>query len=1043
MTNPSGLGEIVLILLDGLLTGDLLYLADDDQEAEAVAAALTALCSECHIVFVPSSDTLPGDRSSASPANIGRRVAALRELRRLAKDNKRPFLATITSGEAAARLYADPAAFDAAPPRLYHGHRIDAEGFAAEMEALGYVTDDRVDEPGEVAVRGNVIDIFPADAGLPARIDIAGGRIAGIRRYDPATQLTEEPCGTLEIGRAAEPASTGNATILAHLRAGRIYFSPHADKRRRRFIRLAREAAADGAAIDAASEDLWEQDVARWTLADDGVRQAKPVERFAQARSPIRALERFAAPLLDKGTRMLLVGAERDVRFLRTKLANAFNTEIEEIGSAWALTEKPPGTIATLIAPIDRGGVSDELILVAAADLLGSRALLDNAKESSAALLSRAAGDIRPGDLVVHEDHGMGRVVGLELAPGESAAEMIALEYAGGGRRLVPVQEAGLLWRYGGDGEAVKLDKLDGSSWEKRRLAIDEAIAESASQLLEFARERSELTAPLLKPEPAAYERFAGTFPFNETADQSRAIQAVREDLASGRPMDRLVVGDVGYGKTEVALRAAALAALAGYQVILAAPTTVLVRQHLQTFERRFAETGLKVVGLSRLSSAAEKKKAKAQLADGSARIVIGTAAVMGKDVHYARLGLVIIDEEQRFGAADKAKLRRHANIHLLAMSATPIPRTLHRAMIGLQQISVIATPPARRQPIRTSIASADDTMMRTALLRERSRGGQSFVVAPRIEDLAPLSERLARIVPDLTTIEAHGKMPADEIDEAMVGFGDGRGDILLATNIIEAGLDVPRANTMIVWQADRFGLGQLHQLRGRVGRGNRRGQVMLFTNGDEIAQRAMKRLRSLTTYDRLGAGFEISAADLDQRGAGDPLAETQSGHMKLIGVELYQHLFEAALKQARGEDPGLWLPELNLGDAGRFPEGWIPEPDIRLGLYVRLARISDDRELDSFEEELADRFGPLPAPAARLITCARIAILARVAEMERIDAGPAAIALTPRPGKKSAAHRFGLAQKNGRWLLKEQTDDENRLARVTSLLETLVLPGD
>jgi transcription-repair coupling factor (superfamily II helicase) len=616
--------------------------------------------------------------------------------------------------------------------------------------------------------------------------------------------------------------------------------------------------------------------------------------------------------------------------------------------------------------------------MVAAADLLGSRAIVGQVQLSVSGM-QLATGDIRSGDLVIHEDHGVGRVVGLEPAPGDRCEELIALEYAGGNRRLVAVHDASRLWRYGSDGDAVTLDKLDGSSWEKRRGPIDEAVAESARELLRLAEERSRLEAPVIEPDPAKYEQFVAAFPFNETADQMRAIQSVRDDLASGRPMDRLIIGDVGYGKTEVALRAAALATIAGYQVILAAPTTVLVRQHLQTFERRFAGTGVQVASLSRLSSKAEKKTVKAGLSDGSVGIVVGTAAVLAKDVSYARLGLVIIDEEQRFGAADKAKLRDRAAAHLLAMSATPIPRTLHRAMIGLQQISIIATPgPA--PAIRTSLAHPDDAMIRTALLRERSRGGQSFVVVPRIEDIAPLAGRLARVVPDLTLIEAHGKMPAADIDKAMVRFGDGEGDVLLATNIIEAGLDVPRANTMVVWRADRFGLAQLHQLRGRVGRGNRRGQVMLLTEDGEIAERTLKRLRTLATLDRLGAGFAISAADLDQRGAGDPLADTQAGHMKLVGVDLYQHLFEAALRQAQGQDPGLWVPDLNLGDAGGLPAEWIPDPDIRLGLYVRLARLCDEVELDAFGEELADRFGPQPGAAQRLLAAARIGILARAA---------------------------------------------------------------
>ncbi|SEJ97892.1 transcription-repair coupling factor (superfamily II helicase) [Sphingobium sp. AP50] len=1038
MSVALGIGATALMLLDALQNGDLLYLADDEQEAEAVADALMSFAPDDHVVFLPSSDTLPGDGAPATPSNIGKRVAALRHLRQLAEKSKRRPLATIMSGEAAARLYADPADFDAAPPSLQLGERIDPINFAAEMERLGYVVDDRVDEPGEVAVRGEVIDIFPSDAGLPARIDIAAGRIVGIRLYDPITQLTQEPCERLEIGRAAEPESK-KVTILAHLRPGRLYVSVKAEQRRARFLRLATEAASNsGSAIDAAAQSLWAKDLAAWCAGDPADFDVAPIPRFVEERSPLSALKRFAAPQLQEGKRLLLVGSERDVRFLRPKIAKTFKAAVEAVGSIAAVHELAPGAIAVLVAPVDRGADGSELIMIAAADLLGSRAIIGAAQDSVAVGLAQAVGDIRAGDLVVHQDHGVARVMGLEPDPGEGDAELIALEYADGARRLVTSQEAGLIWRYGADGDAVRLDKLDGSSWQKRRVAIDEAVAQGARDLLRLAQERAQVKAPIIEPDSAAYERFVASFPFNETADQARAIQAVRDDLGSGRPMDRLVIGDVGYGKTEVALRAAALASLAGYQVILAAPTTVLVRQHIETFQRRFATTGMVVAGLSRLSSAAEKRAAKAGLADGSIDIVIGTAAVMAKDIRYARLGLVIIDEEQRFGAADKKRLRRRTDLHLLVMSATPIPRTLHRAMIGLQQMSVIATPPARRQPIRTSLANPDDAMIRTALLRERSRGGQSFVVVPRIEDLAPLVERLDRIVPDLALIQAHGKMAAAAIDDAMVRFGRGEGDVLLATNIIEAGLDVPRANTMVIWRADRFGLAQLHQLRGRVGRGNRRGQVILMTEAGEIAERTMKRLRTLATYDRLGAGFAISTADLDQRGAGDPLADTQAGHMKLIGVDLYQHLFQAALKEARGEDAGLWTPELNLGSAGCLPSEWIPDADIRLGLYVRLSRLGDETGLDALEGELADRFGPLPPAAERLIDASRIAILARATGIARIDAGPAAIAITPREAAQDMSKCVGLAKKDGRWLLKEQTDDADRLARVTSLLESI-----
>ncbi|WCP12301.1 Transcription-repair-coupling factor [Sphingobium sp. AntQ-1] len=1028
-----------------LAEDDILFLADDEQQAEALTAAVRCLRPENPVIHVASSDALPGDPVPASPANAGRRAAALRALRLTQQDKERRPVACILSGEAAARRYAAPQAFDRAPPTVRVGDPVDTEAFRAALVDLGYFADDRVDEPGEMAIRGDVIDLFPADAGLPARIDLLDGKVSAVRAYDPVTQRTIAEMEALEIGRAAEPPVWEAVTILDHLTPGVLAQSDKADRRRQRFIQLATDAVArNGKTIDAMDDADWSRACKSWRSMsfDDAI---KAVPRFAQAASPLTALARFAKPLLAEGRALLLAGSRRDLRFLRTRVGKRLALDLSEVTDWTSIEDLKAGSGASITMPVDAGFVDEQLILIAAADLIGSRAVMDDDAIATANPWASSGAEIRVGDVVVHEDHGVGRVLGLAPAPtqgkADNGAEMIALEYAGGARRLVTIDDAEKIWRYGADANAVTFDRLDGASWLKRRGAIDAAIAESAKALAALAEARASLTAPIMAPDPAVYERFANGFPFNETADQARAIAAVRDDLTSGKPMDRLVVGDVGYGKTEVALRAAALAALAGYQVVIAAPTTVLVRQHIENFQRRFEGSGIQVAGLSRLSSAAEKKAVKAGLADGSVHIVIGTGAVMAKGVTYTKLGLVVVDEEQRFGAADKVKLRGAGDVHLLTLSATPIPRTLQMALIGLQQISVIATPPARRQPIRTSLDQYEDGRIRTALLREKGRGGQSFVVVPRIEDMATLSEKLRRVVPDLALVEAHGKMPATEIDAVMVGFGQGQGDILLATNIIEAGLDVPRANTMIVWRADRFGLAQLHQLRGRVGRGNRRGQVILLTQSEEaISERTLKRLRTLATFDRLGAGFDISAQDLDMRGAGDLLGENQAGHIKLIGIDLYQHLLGAALRQARGEAVERWTPDLHLGSGGGLPQGWIPEADVRLALYVRLSRIMDDDGMDAFEDELIDRFGPLPQEAAMLLMRARIRVAARTLSIARIDAGPAAIALTLRCDRTGDLRALGLVEKNGRLLLQQPTQDDERIPRVQSLLDALAM---
>ncbi|NJC33222.1 transcription-repair coupling factor (superfamily II helicase) [Sphingomonas jejuensis] len=1010
-----------------------ILLAADEQRAGAIAAIAAAMAPNAVVIHLAASDALPGDSAPPSPANVGQRVAAMRRLRMAATDKGAATVLLVTSAEAGALRVPAPEAFDRAPPCIRTGDTIDLEAFADTAIELGYIVDDRIDEPGEVAVRGAVVDIFPADRDAPVRIEAADGVVASIRHYDPVTQLGTDEVAEVAIGRATEPPLGDGVSLLDHVPGAGLLIDGDAEARRDRFLALA----GDGGRRRRAAREL--VDRAAWEKAKAG-RDAVAIEgeagdpppRFVEHRDPLRAFKRFAKAALDDGA-LLIVGSARDIRFLAPRLG----LDLQPVASFGdALTAKQ-GRAMTLVAPVERGFVVGGLTVVAASDLLGSRALVTEAQTSVVDAAFGRAGELHPGDVVVHEEFGIGVVQGLEPAPG-GEGDCIMLEYARDARRLVPVADAGRIWRYGADRDAVTLDALDGGSWQKRRVEIDAAIAESARALSELAAERDTRRTDPIVPDTADYEKFSAGFPFAETPDQARAIAAVRSDMASGRPMDRLVVGDVGYGKTEVAMRAAALAALAGRQVAVVAPTTVLVRQHLDAFAARFRESGIAVAGLSRLSTPAERKRVKAGLADGSIRVVVGTGAIGGKGVTFADLALVVIDEEQRFGAKDKATLRALGAGHVLTLSATPIPRTLQSALIGLQSISVIATPPARRQPIRTTVAAFDDEQVRKALLREHARGGQSFVVVPRIEDIDPLATKLARLVPDLSVVVAHGKMPVDALDSAMVDFAAGDGDILLATNIIEAGLDVPRANTMIVHRADRFGLSQLHQLRGRVGRGGRRGQIMLLTEGDAtIGEATLKRLRTLQAFDRLGAGFAISARDLDLRGAGDLIGDAQAGHMKLIGVDLYQHLLGHALRVARGEAEDRWWPTLNLQAAGRLPESWVPEPDLRLSLYGRLSRLEEPSDVDAFEAELEDRFGPIPPEAARLLRTARIAALAEIAGVRQVDAGPGAIAVTPVDRRAEPPAPF--AEEKGRWLVRERIEDPDaRAERVMELLEAL-----
>ncbi|WP_426266775.1 helicase-related protein [Sphingomonas sp. LHG3443-2] len=1034
-TTDLEIGEVVAALLSAQAPR-LLFLAKDEVRAAAIARAAEQGAGNHKVLYLPASDVLPGDDAPTSPSVAGQRTSALRHLADALKED-RPVL-LVSSGEAAGRLIAAPDAYFAKPPVLSTGDALDLEQFAEQAHKLGYHDDDRVDEPGEVAVRGNVADLFPGDRQQPVRIEVADGAITAIRGFDPLTQLTCEDLDSLEIGTVAEPRVSDGVTIADHLPGAVLALDPGADKRRKLFLALAADCGKRRparATADICDDARWEKAIAKLDRLDLAEGRGDLPPRFVEQRAPERAFTRFAKAALADGKVLALLGSPRDLRFLGPRVARALKVEVASAESWHEVMAATPGSVVCLAMAVPRGFARGPVIAIAAGDLIGSRAAHDTSVTTAASELF-AAPEIRPGDIVVHEDHGLASVSGLTELP-EGGGDAIVLRFAGDARRLVPVADAGKLWRYGSDEESVTLDKLDGSSWEKRRGEVLAAVAETARGLVALAAEREQATATALEPDAARFEQLVASFPFTETADQLKAVGAIRDDLASGKPMDRLVVGDVGFGKTEVALRAAAMAVFAGKQVVLAAPTTVLARQHLETFRGRFEELGVEVAMLSRLVTAAEKKRVLAGLADGSIGIVVGTGAVAGKGVAYKDLGLVIIDEEQRFGAKDKDKLRGLGAPHALSLTATPIPRTLQSALVGLQPVSILATPPARRQPIRTEVGGLDEAKLRTALMRERTRGGQSFVVVPRIEDMEPLGETLARLVPELTLVRAHGKMPAAEIDEAMVAFAAGDGDVLLATNIIEAGLDVPRANTMVVMRAENFGLAQLHQLRGRVGRGARRGHILLMTGKAEIPKRTLDRLNTLAAFDRLGAGFAISARDLDLRGAGDLLGEEQSGHLKLIGIDLYQDLLGKALRHARGEEVDTPEPELRLGLSGRLPAEWIPEEEVRLSLYLRLARVEDSAGLNALRAELADRFGELPAEAEALLGAAQVRMLAQDAGVRRIDAGPAAIAITP----VNAADKppAGLEDKEGRWLLRPESEQPaERLAELEGVLADL-----
>jgi transcription-repair coupling factor (superfamily II helicase) len=1048
---PSSEGLHAVCLLEQVQEAGskgVIYVAGGERWAEQLAQALRGLAPDLDVDLLPPWDCLPYDSASPSREAMGRRMSVLR---RMSEPCTRPRL-LITSAAAAVQRVPPRDIVKQAVLSLKTGEEFASDSLEGYLHRAGYILDERVDEPGEAAIRGQVIDLYPADSPLPYRAEHDGRTIVAIRSYNPISQLTEMEVDHLLIGPASEivlreaegsDASferfdgmehslpeycAGMETVFDYWPDAAVVLDAKAEERRLLVMEQVADAydsrmslRGQGSVKSAISPERlfiedheWADILSKRRLtfihaASQNEALESGVPNFAIAARPTNALAEFLRAQGEAGRKIILAAAARsDLNRLKRRVQSIGRCDNVESWSA--VVNGPSKGWFALQADLKRGFIDERhgIVLITATDTLGSRVSNGIEKEVSSAATNFTDGGFRIGDAVIHIDHGIGALDGMEtIAAGDAGtSDGIRLRYAADTTLLVPAMEMGRVWRYGAMSDSISLDRLKSDAWSARREKIETEIKEAAKRLTDLVGVRKALKLEPLVPPSREYERFVARFPFSETADQVRAIEEVLEDLSSGRPMDRLVCGDVGFGKTEVALRAAAAAALSGKQVAVVAPTTVLARQHVRSFQRRFAGLGIEVAHLSRLVTPGEARAVKKGLTDGSIRIVIGTHALTAKGVTFKDLGLVIIDEEQRFGTALKAKLRNlAAGGHVLTLTATPIPRTLQSALVGLQELSVIATPPARRQPIRTFLTPFDPASVRDALMRERRRRGQSFVVCSRVEDIEPIRERLERLVPELQVMVAHGQMDPAETDDVMVRFADGEGDVLLATNIIESGLDVPRANTVLVWRADRFGLAQLHQLRGRVGRGRIRGTAYLLTEpGQELPKAAEKRLRTLAALDRLGAGFAISAQDLDQRGAGALLGEEQSGHVKLIGTDLYQHMLKHALRGETLDDD--WIPELNIGLTGTIPDEYVDEPETRINLYARLARLDSSETIDELEEEIEDRFGPIPEPVEALLRLAKLQQLCRRLGIARIDAGPQGIALTFRAG---AAEKLAL----------------------------------
>ncbi len=1050
----------------------------DGQRMATLSRAVSFFGPDIEVMEFPAWDCLPYDRVSPNAATVAQRMTTLSRLARV-KGRDKPSVLLTTVNAALQRVPArDFVATHALSVAL--GNVIGMQGVISWLELNGFIRASTVREPGEYAVRGGILDLYPPGMDMPVRLDFFGDSLETIRAFDAQTQRSEEQLGGLDLVPVAEfqlvtetirrfrtgyvaqfGATTPDDLLYEAASEGRRYpgmehwlplfhdkletifdYLPGTavtlenlseDAAHERFTQIAdyydarREALKQGVTPPYKplpterlylGENEWKARLGSYALVrltpfavpeanaiDVGARQGRnfAAERAEPGANVFEAVSAHASALQTAGKRVAIAlwseGARERMSHVLTdhKLHNL--TPVASWPQALSL---PKPTIALAVLGIESGFETEDAAIISEQDILGDRLVRPRRAARRAENFIAEATSLAPGDLVVHVDHGIGRFEGLQAIEAVGAPhDCLEIHYAEGAKLYLPVENVDLLSRYGSEETAVDLDRLGGGNWQARKARMKSRIREIAGELIKIAAERQLHEAPRLTVGPGAYDEFCAGFPYEETDDQLTAIDATIKDLGSGRPMDRLICGDVGFGKTEVALRAAFMAAIGGKQVAIVVPTTLLARQHFKTFSERFRGFPINVAQASRLVPAAELSKVRAGLADGSVDIVIGTHALLGKNIKFKDLALLVVDEEQHFGVAHKEKLKTlRSEVHVLTLTATPIPRTLQLALTGVRDLSIIASPPVDRLAVRTFVSPFDPITVREALLREKYRGGQAFYVCPRIEDLAGAKDFLDKNISEVRVGVAHGQMPPTVLDDIMSAFYDGKFDVLLSTTIIESGLDIPSANTLIVHRADRFGLSQLYQLRGRVGRAKIRAYALLtLPTQQKITPQAERRLKVLQSLDTLGAGFQLASHDLDIRGAGNLLGEEQSGHIKEVGFELYQQMLEEAVMSLKAGITApvadRWSPQITVGTALLIPEDYVADLSVRLALYRRLAEIEDERELESFAAELVDRFGKLPQEVEHLLQVVAIKALSRRANVEKVEAGPKGIVLS------------------------------------------------
>jgi transcription-repair coupling factor (superfamily II helicase) len=1073
--------------LDALLLGELarqtprgapiLHIARDANRLVTLEDALAFFAPDVTVLTFPAWDGVPYDRVAPNADTIARRIATLSELTHRETAGNKSSLIVLTTVNAVVQRVPPRAFIAASSMRLAAGNAVSMQELVERLEVSGYGRAGTVTDPGQYAVRGGILDLYPPGA-QPVRLDFFGDTLESIRAFDPETQRTAARLDSVELLPMSELVLTpdvrrafrqryvelfgpvtGDDPLYESISAGRqrqgmehwlplfhdrldtlFDYLPGAlvsldplvdDARTKRLEQVADHCEARAQALEHKafgappyhpvppesmflSEAEWQQALAsRQTIALDpfehpetpggkivsfGGRQGHSfaAERQTEGGYVFDAVVAHAKRLKGEDKRVIVAcwsnGARERLATLLWEHGIGETMGVESFADAIAL---PHATTAFAVLPLETGFEAPGLAVIDEQDILGDRLVRKTRGKRGADVLTEVS-SLSVGDLVVHADHGIGRFVGLTaIEAAEKPHDCLELHYSGGDKLYLPVENIELLSRYGSDEAGVQLDRLGGVAWQTRKARLKKRIRDMAEKLIKVAALRELRQAPVLTPPDGLYDEFSARFPYEETEDQETSIEAVLDDLASGRPMDRLICGDVGFGKTEVALRASLIAVLAGKQVALVVPTTLLARQHFYTFTERFRGFPVKIAQASRLVTAKDRAEVKKGLKSGDIDIVIGTHALLAKSAEFANLGLLIVDEEQHFGVQHKERLKQlREDVHVLTLTATPIPRTLQLALSGVREMSLISTPPVDRLAVRTYVTPFDPVILREALLRERFRGGQTFYVVPRISDLDDAAAFLEEHAPELKVARAHGQIGSRELDSVMNAFYDRQFDVLLSTSIVESGLDIPSANTLIVHRADMFGLAQLYQLRGRVGRSKIRAYAYFTIPADaRLTPGAERRLKVLQSLDTLGAGFVLASHDLDIRGAGNLLGEEQSGHIREVGVELYQSMLEEAVAALRGGQEGevedQWSPRINLGTSVLIPEDYVPDLQVRLGLYRRLSGVETHDAIEAFAAELIDRFGPLPEEVRHLLDVVEIKGLCRQAGIEQIDAGP------------------------------------------------------